>query len=173
VKCPTVCQPWPWAIIYGQKRIENRDWPTKYRGPLTIHAGKSKAWLQDSLPDGTAVPLQELEFGKIIVIVDLVDCVPVDQVADDPFAYGPWCWILQNPRPLAIPIPYKEKLGLFEVPDSLLSDPPALVEETPTEQEPRKYCLSNGMTFMADFCNQCAVRGICRILPKTMCVQRG
>lgn len=34
-----------------------------------------------------------------------------------------------------------------------------------------KYQPSNGtmgMIFMADFCDRCAVRGICRILPKTM-----
>lgn len=36
---------------------------------------------------------------------------------------------------------------------------------------PRKYRPSNGtegMSFMAAFCDQCAVRGICRILPRTM-----
>ena len=34
-----------------------------------------------------------------------------------------------------------------------------------------KYRPSNGtegMSFMAEFCDQCAVRGICRILPKVM-----
>ena len=36
---------------------------------------------------------------------------------------------------------------------------------------PRKYQPSNGtigMSFMADFCDKCAIRGICRILPKAM-----
>lgn len=36
---------------------------------------------------------------------------------------------------------------------------------------PRKYCPSNateGFAFMAVFCDKCAVRGICRILPRTM-----
>ena len=171
VKCLTVCQPWPWGIIHGQKRVENRGWPTKYRGPIAIHAGKSKAWLQDTLPDGTKVPLRELEFGKIIGIVDLVDCVPVDQVADDPFAYGPWCWVLADPRPLAHPIPYKGQLGLFEVPDNLFSAPPPLIAETPVPAEHRKYRPSNGtigMSFMSEFCDKCAVRSICRILPKVM-----
>lgn len=38
----------------------------------------------------------------------------------------------------------------------------------------RKYQPSNGtvgMSFMADFCDQCAIRGMCRILPKTMAYQ--
>lgn len=36
---------------------------------------------------------------------------------------------------------------------------------------PRKYRPSNcteGFSFMASFCDRCAVRGICRILPRTM-----
>lgn len=171
MKCLTVCQPWPWGIIHGPKRIENRSWPTSYRGPLAIHAGKSKAWLQDSLPDGTRVPLQEMEFGKIIGVVDLVGCVPIEQVADDPFAYGPWCWILQNPRALAVPIPYKGQLGLFEVPDALFAGALVAPSEIPARPASRKYRPSNateGFSFMSVFCDQCAVRGICRILPKTM-----
>ena len=39
----TVKQPWAWAIIHGQKDVENR---TKslgpYRGPVAIHAGLVK-----------------------------------------------------------------------------------------------------------------------------------
>jgi len=35
----SVRQPWAWLLLNG-KDIENRDWYTKYRGPLAIHASK-------------------------------------------------------------------------------------------------------------------------------------
>jgi len=35
----SIRQPWAWLIVQGHKPIENRTWPTTYRGPLLIHAG--------------------------------------------------------------------------------------------------------------------------------------
>lgn len=35
----TIKQPWASAIVLGLKSVENRTWPTGYRGPLAIHAG--------------------------------------------------------------------------------------------------------------------------------------
>jgi ASCH domain len=34
----SVRQPWAWAIARGHKVIENRDWDTRFRGTLAIHA---------------------------------------------------------------------------------------------------------------------------------------
>lgn len=36
----SIMQPWAWLIVNGHKDIENRDWSTKFRGPVAIHAGK-------------------------------------------------------------------------------------------------------------------------------------
>jgi hypothetical protein len=33
-------QPWWWAILHAGKRIENRVWNTRYRGPILLHAAK-------------------------------------------------------------------------------------------------------------------------------------
>jgi hypothetical protein len=44
-KALTICQPYAELIARGEKVIENRTWPTSYRGPLLIHAGKSREWL--------------------------------------------------------------------------------------------------------------------------------
>jgi hypothetical protein len=121
----TVCQPWAWAIIHGMKRIENRTWRTDYRGPLAIHAGKSRAWLKPHdtiLPDGSHhPPASELIFGAIVGMVDVIDCIPLASCRDDPFAFGPYCWILHNPRPLAVPVPCAGHLGLWMPPVGLLS----------------------------------------------------
>lgn len=123
MKTLTVCQPWAWALIHGPKRIENRSWPTRYRGPLLIHAGKTRNRLgdeEDSLPD--LPPYRLLEFGALIGVVELVDCVPVELVVGEPFAEGPWCWLLRNPRAID-PMPMLGKLGLWVVPDEILHAP--------------------------------------------------
>jgi|ERR1019366_4441992 hypothetical protein len=46
MKALTINQPWAEMICRGLKRVENRTWPTNYRGPLAIHVGKSLAWLK-------------------------------------------------------------------------------------------------------------------------------
>jgi hypothetical protein len=40
----TIRQPWCWAIVHGGKPVENRGWPTRYRGPLWLHAGARSRW---------------------------------------------------------------------------------------------------------------------------------
>jgi hypothetical protein len=136
MKAITICQPWAWAIIHGPKRYENRTWPASYRGPLLIHAGKSRAWLEGEEPGdwptlygipfdwptlyGIPFPGRgELVFGAIIGLVDLVDVVQPAQAGGDPFAEGPWCWRLENPRTVE-PIPWRGSLSFFEVPDELV-----------------------------------------------------
>ena len=128
MKTLTVRQPWAWAIIHGSKRIENRSRPTKYRGPLLIHAGQTRAEFKDSdysqLMPGLP-PVDDLPFGAIIGVVDVIDCLPVEDVEAGPFVEGPWCWMLKDPRPLG-PIPWRGQLGLFE------ADPPELQGVSPS-----------------------------------------
>lgn len=145
MKALTICQPYPYLILtpqaelpsgVEQKRVENRSWSTKYRGPLLIHAGASRKWLE-TFPQ---IDEEKLTFGAILGVVDLVDCVSkcvVDPITAKPdytlmvgvrypwlvrhsHATGPFCWILSNPRRFKDPILYKGKLGLFEVPDNVL-----------------------------------------------------
>ena len=40
MKALSVNQPWAWLIVKGYKPLENRDWDTKYRCRIMIHAGK-------------------------------------------------------------------------------------------------------------------------------------
>ncbi|MBL8866467.1 MAG: ASCH domain-containing protein, partial [Planctomycetia bacterium] len=39
----SIHQPWAHAILHFGKSVENRTWSTSYRGPLLIHAAKSRA----------------------------------------------------------------------------------------------------------------------------------
>ena len=53
-------------------------------------------------------------------MVELYECVPYERVKGDPWAGGPWCWLLRNPKPLVKPVPWRGVLRLFEVPDEAI-----------------------------------------------------
>lgn len=117
IKALTIHQPWASAIANGKKHIETRSWPTKYRGPLLIHAG-------------LAMPLYTLTFatwdhplGALIAVCELVDCLRVeDAYVTEPerklgdYSPGRFAWVLAAARPLAKPIPYRGRLGLWNFP---------------------------------------------------------
>lgn len=118
----SVQQPWAWAIVHGPKRIENRTWATEYRGPLLIHAGRSRDRLGEY---GTGEPSERnLAFGAVIGVAELVDCVPLEKLPGklrtSRFAEGPWCWVLDRVRPLT-PIEMKGQIGLFVPPADVLA----------------------------------------------------
>jgi hypothetical protein len=126
MKALTVCQPWAHAILHLGKDVENRTWATTYRGPLFIHAGKSRRFRCElrGLP-----PWDSLVFGALVGVVEVVGCVSFDELKDgslferrSEWAEGPWCWLLRNPRAFD-PIPYRGSMSLFDVPDGLVRDP--------------------------------------------------
>jgi hypothetical protein len=121
MKALSVCQPWAWAIVAGLKTVENRSRPTRHRGPLVVHASKSRRYLQgdyaDLLPG--LPPWEELDYGALIGVVEVVGCVPLTEVGGDPFASGPWCWLLSQAQPIR-PVPFKGHVSLFDTPDDLL-----------------------------------------------------
>lgn len=87
-------QPWATAIALGAKRVETRDWPTNYRGPLAIHAAqrcvKSEldAIRNESCWQGALKPLlhghdkplwETLPFGAIVAVCVLGNCQATDE----------------------------------------------------------------------------------------------
>lgn len=123
MKALTVCQPYAELIVRGLKPIENRTWPTSYRGPLVIHAGKSREWMDDG--DIEAYP--SMAFGAAVGVARLVACLPLMYPADGPnwperwkalsqheHANGPWCWVLEDVRRFAEPIPFRGAQGLWD-----------------------------------------------------------
>jgi hypothetical protein len=68
----SIRQPWAHLITQGSKSIENRSRPTKYRGPVLIHASlkiDKEACANHHLDPAS------LETGGIVGIADIVDCV--------------------------------------------------------------------------------------------------
>lgn len=115
---------WAWAIAHGPKRVENRTWQTHYRGPLLIHAGLTTRRDQHAIDAiGQIAPgllrtrpeapskVERLR-GKVIAVANLVDCLPIAEI-HDPWAFGPWCWVLEDVRPLATPLAVRGLQGLW------------------------------------------------------------
>lgn len=120
MRCLSIQQPWPWLILSGHKPVENRTWATDYRGPVAIHAGRSRSYMADIAQIeeefGVSIPLDELRFGEIVGVVDMVDCVTSHPSR---FFFGPYGFVFANPRRLARPIPLRGLLGLFNLPPAL------------------------------------------------------
>lgn len=137
VRALTIHQPYAHLIMtpseqlplgWCQKRVENRRWFCGYRGPLAIHAGRST----DRMP--TDHNFGKLPFGAILGIVELVACVDyrpgkrdklpkgLEWIGSHQHAEGPWCFVLANPQPLALPYFTRGYQGLWnaEIPEELM-----------------------------------------------------
>jgi len=124
MKALSVRQPWAWLICKGYKDIENRDWPTKFRGRIYVHAGLTMDTSVPALTLNEASILERLtpsqcdEYrtslrhrGAIIGEVDIVDCVDRNS---SPWFVGKYGFILANPVLYENPMPCKGKLNFFE-----------------------------------------------------------
>jgi hypothetical protein len=114
---------WAWALIHGSKRVENRTWRTNYRGSLAIHASLNRRGFKSDREFFPELPaIADLEFGAVIGTLELLDCIPLDQLdetshdaGDRRYAVGPWLWITAEPRALIRPFPCLGHLSFFNV----------------------------------------------------------
>lgn len=121
MQCLSIRQPWSWLICNGHKDIENRTWPTKFRGRIYVHAGKrfdegAIEWLiNKGFPAFKMRPLysEVMPRGALVGEVDIVDCV---QESASPWFVGPYGFVLANPIAYDTPIPCKGWLRFFDVP---------------------------------------------------------
>ena len=135
MKALSVRAPWWWFILHAGKDIENRDWPTRFRGTVYLHASK---WfnlaevhedaveamdifrsIQTGFGAGATMTFREMKSvgGCIVGKVDIVDCV---SKSDSPWFFGKYGFVLSNPVAFENPIPFKGALGFFDVPDELI-----------------------------------------------------
>jgi activating signal cointegrator 1 len=133
MKCLSLWQPWATLIAIGAKKIETRSWATNYRGPIVIHAAKTKEQVYVCAREPFKSVLQaagveslalDLPYGKAICVVDLVDCIRTEKLTDlsdqerafgnyQPRRFG---WLLANPRPFKTPILMRGMQGLLDSP---------------------------------------------------------
>ncbi|MBN1377837.1 MAG: ASCH domain-containing protein [Gammaproteobacteria bacterium] len=105
MKAISVKQPWASMIAGGEKTIETRTWPTKYRGRLLIVSSLTPK-------------IRDLPAGMALCTANLVDCRKMttddEAAACCPVYDGAWAWVLENITPVD-PFPVKGTLGLYEV----------------------------------------------------------
>lgn len=115
MKALSILQPWAWLIANGHKDIENRVWPTRYRGAFLIHAGKrwgaeqrdDLAYVHAAFPQ---IPLPEtFDLGGLVGVATLADCV---QASDSAWFNGPYGFVVCNAHPVAF-TPCRGMLNFF------------------------------------------------------------
>ncbi len=121
----SIRQPWAWLILNAGKDIENRDWPTNFRGRVLIHASKTctKAEYEDAYDTAMVInpailfpTLESLQRGGIVGSVEVIDCV---QQSESPWFVGQHGFVLRDPKVLPF-IPWKGRLGFFNVSEEAL-----------------------------------------------------
>jgi hypothetical protein len=137
LKAISLWQPWASLWLSPRKIHETRDWSTRFRGVLLVHAAKRlerdvDVDLDDILnlqfgPDWR----KELPTGAIIGRVELVDCwrtedirpqVTAEDLACGDFSPGRFAWERLGADRFVTPIPYRGKQGLFDVPAEVVAE---------------------------------------------------
>lgn len=127
----SVRQPWPYAIFYLGKDIENRNriLPKMIGKAIAIHSSmvmpmdeydafcffikrKFGSELAAKIPPASNLPL-----GVIVGVVDIVGLVDIGSTSK--WFIGPQGYKLANPRPLESPIRCKGRLGFWPVPEEI------------------------------------------------------
>ncbi|MBL4839950.1 MAG: hypothetical protein JKY47_03865 [Thalassospira sp.] len=101
----SVRQPWGYRILFEGKDIENRDRRTKVRGTIFVHSALTIEEDGKELAEYLRLPV-----GGLIGTVDIVDCV---SESDSKWFYGPYGYVLANPRPMPF-VPCRGMPGFFK-----------------------------------------------------------
>ncbi len=140
MKAITVRQPWASLLVLGVKTLDPRSWQTHHRGPLLIHAGRRLAphaaqlWqvptLAETLCRAGYPTLQSLPRGVLLGTVQLLACTRLEELALEDLSAqeslwcdpppGCWLWHFRDAAPLRRFLPWRGRLGLFDVPDEHL-----------------------------------------------------
>ncbi len=128
MKVLSLTEPYATLIKNGMKTIETRSWKTNYRGKLYIHASSTKIpkVYKDNKALMSLVDINNLNYGNIICMCDLVDCVEMtDEFINDIkrnkkneyltgiYSNGRYAWIFNNIEILDNPIKAKGHLGIW------------------------------------------------------------
>src|SRR5258707_15416018 len=100
MKILSVRQPWAALIVSGIKDVENRTWPTRYRGLVLVHASlKADDTTSEDVERRFCVRLPaELPLGGIVGMTEIVDCVRPH--ASRWYSPGHYGFVLTNSHPL-------------------------------------------------------------------------
>jgi len=123
MKCLSVSQPYADLIIKGKKIIELRTWNTKFRGEFLVHAPTK---IKTDVCKNMGINETEIRTGVILGRVEIYDVKKYSSISElkkdykkhfgsEEFLRHKYGFLLRNPKELNIPIPYKGRLGFFDV----------------------------------------------------------
>ena len=133
--CLTLKHPWPFAVCFLQKDVENRRWrpPTRaVGGRLLIHGGLVPRYPSDRLAaletarelaaaHRPEMPIEDLE-DRVFACTGLVANVRLEKCVVSslsPWFHGPFGWVLGDVVPFPKPIPCTGRQGLWVLPAGL------------------------------------------------------
>ena len=122
MKCLSICQPFAELIIQNKKTIELRKWNTNYRGEFLVHApikirkeDCKKLKIDEKLTTGAIIGKAEIYDVKKYQSTKEIQNDKNKHFSSKKFQEKMYGFILKNPKPLRIPIPWKGQLGFFDV----------------------------------------------------------
>ena len=140
MKAISLLQPWASLVVMGIKKIETRNWGTKHRGTILIHASQGKAGsiftaepsFKRYIPD-----FKKLPFGAIIgeatitnvyrineleMNDELINRLTMEEKAFGDYSEGRYAWMLEDAVEFSTPIPARGTLSIWEYTDENLKD---------------------------------------------------
>lgn len=115
----TIRQPWAATITYADKRVENRTWPTSYRGPVLIHASRTMDRRHGPMVAAVVRGLQ-LDMGAVLAIARITACHEDDGECTPWSLPGHFHHVLDEVTALPLPIPWAGAQGLWVPPAALM-----------------------------------------------------
>ena len=123
MKCLSISQPFANLIVSGKKTIELRKWNTNLRGEFLVHAPLK---IRTHYCNRLKISKKNLVRGAIIGKVEIFDVKKYNSKSEisadykkhltsTDFFNNKYGFVLKNPKSFKIPIPYKGKLGFFDV----------------------------------------------------------
>lgn len=101
IKALSIKQPYPHHIFHDGKDVENRDWPTRGRGWVIVHAGKTD--------EGIPASIGALPKGGVVGMMKITDCV---EQMESRWFFGRYGFVIGDAFPLPL-VPCRGMLGFF------------------------------------------------------------
>ncbi|BCM88749.1 hypothetical protein IAD21_00591 [Abditibacteriota bacterium] len=120
----SILQPWAYLVVNGYKEIENRSWPSRFKGRLLIHAGKGfdlDGWVSLTRSDywrGICPKLPKLgdfDRGGIVGMTTMTGCVTE---SESPWFMGEYGFTMKDATPLPF-MALRGTRGFFSVQEQL------------------------------------------------------
>jgi hypothetical protein len=141
MKALSIKQPWLYCITDLDKRVENRTWeaPGWIIGQrIALHASKTldhegKRAASELAGFKLSTVVDDMPFGAIVATAVVLGWVHqqgdashllLSRHRNSKWFFGPFGWVLDDVRKLAVPVPCSGRLGLWDAPTAVSQEEP-------------------------------------------------